>query len=32
MGKKNMGMIVKKNLTPWKKSTNYAIIQTQKNF
>ena len=34
MGKKivNMSMILKKNLTPRKKSTNYAITQTQKNF
>ena len=27
-----MSMILKKNLTPRKKSTSYAIIQTQKNF
>ena len=34
MGKKivNMSMILKKNLTPRKKSTSYAIIQKQKNF
>ena len=34
MGEKkvSMSMILKKNLTPRKKSSNYAIIQKQKNF